>query len=833
MKIRSHPFPNLRRLAAGLLLILILGCSSLTAATTTALPQEAPQPDLSPGSPSIQPERLPTAIPASPSRSAPGGEAAPQVDNPAPPDQPIKLIFIHHSTGGNWLADPAGNELGGGLGRLLMENKYFASATNYGWGPDAIGDNTDIGHWWDWFRGPQRDLYLEALYAESGQNFGDFGSWPRLESDPGGENQIILFKSCFPNSYLGGNPGDLPTTGENPMRGAFAGDDTLDTVGNAKGIYNDILEYFQTRQDKLFILITAPPLAEWDTDETHASNARALNDWLVNDWLAGYPYNNVAVFDFYNVLTSSAGGPESSDLGEESGNHHRWWNGAVQHLQTSDKNISAYPSGDSHPTQTGNQKAAAEFISLLNVYYQRWAGEVPGETTTYLPLTTRSVLVTSLPSDALIQPSDFTYLGAFRLPGDGERPFTFAYGGSAMTYNPRGDLSGGGDGFPGSLFITGHDRLPYGELPDGSQVAEITIPAPLRGSDLADLPVAGFSQDFHNVAGGHFLGLEELPRIGMLYLDAPLTGPLIHLAWGQHLQPEPPGPTHAWFSPDLSAPDFQGSWYLGDLSPYQANGYMIEIPVNWAETYTQGRVIGAGRYRDGGWSGMGPTLFAYLPWEEGSGAPAPDGAHLPVTTLLSYESSQNTGTIQRCLNGYQHPDEWEGGAWINTLSGKSGVLFAGTKSVGEKYWYGFANPAGPDQPCVEGEMVGQFDLCRLASGEPCFAQDLAECAGHNDYRGWWSTRWEARFILYNPDDLGRVAAGEIQPWEPQPYATLNIDEVLYHNPAGVEPDMLGVGPQRRYRIGEVAYDRENGLLYVLELFADEAKPVVHVWQIGS
>jgi hypothetical protein len=29
----------------------------------------------------------------------------------------------------------------------------------------------------------------------------------------------------------------------------------------------------------------------------------------------------------------------------------------------------------------------------------------------------------------------------------------------------------------------------------------------------------------------------------------------------------------------------------------------------------------------------------------------------------------------------------------------------------------------------------------------------------------------------------------------------------------------------------VAYDRDNGRLYVLELFADDVKPVVHVWQV--
>jgi len=62
-----------------------------------------------------------------------------------------------------------------------------------------------------------------------------------------------------------------------------------------------------------------------------------------------------------------------------------------------------------------------------------------------------------------LQPADVSYLGAFRLPGDGERPETFAYGGNAMTFDPGGDSAGSDDGFPGSLFITGHERMPYGE----------------------------------------------------------------------------------------------------------------------------------------------------------------------------------------------------------------------------------------------------------------------------------------------------------------------------------------------------------------------------------
>jgi hypothetical protein len=43
--------------------------------------------------------------------------------------------------------------------------------------------------------------------------------------------------------------------------------------------------------------------------------------------------------------------------------------------------------------------------------------------------------------------------------------------------------------------------------------------------------------------------------------------------------------------------------------------------------------------------------------------------------------------------------------------------------------------------------------------------------------------------------------------------------------------MLGAGVQRRYRIGSVAYDRGNGRFYVLELYADGVKPVVHGWRV--
>ena len=39
-----------------------------------------------------------------------------------PPLAPVKLVFVHHAIGGNWLADPKEGKPYGGLGRALMEN---------------------------------------------------------------------------------------------------------------------------------------------------------------------------------------------------------------------------------------------------------------------------------------------------------------------------------------------------------------------------------------------------------------------------------------------------------------------------------------------------------------------------------------------------------------------------------------------------------------------------------------------------------------------------------------------------------------------------------------
>jgi hypothetical protein len=312
--------------------------------------------------------------------------SASTLDAAAQPSAATKLVFVHHSTGQAWLQDGYG-----GLAASLGANNYFVSDTNYGWGPDAIGDHTDIGDWWTWFRGPSASTYTPALYANASINSG----YARSLSDPGGENTVVMFKSCFPNSNIGGSVSDpVPAIGENPLKGA--GMSGL-TVGNAKGVYLDLLEYFKAHPEKLFVLVVSPPLRESDTSASSAANARALANWLVDPegLLKGYSAGNVLVFDYYTVLT---------------GGHHRIVNGLVEHT-AGPSNYLAYPTSDSHPSAAGDMVATGEFVPLLNAAYIAWK---TGGTRTPAPSITPRTTQASKPSAGrtrLSRRSTYTWRG--------------------------------------------------------------------------------------------------------------------------------------------------------------------------------------------------------------------------------------------------------------------------------------------------------------------------------------------------------------------------------------------------------------------------------------
>ncbi|MFX1502462.1 MAG: hypothetical protein ACFFDH_15990 [Promethearchaeota archaeon] len=278
--------------------------------------------------------------------------------NIAPPENIVNLFFIHHSVGEWWLRSCIDDETNcGNLGQTLNNNNYYVSESYYSWNPASglvdfwgdcnPGDATNTNSWQLWFNDDPEladESVMPYVYDEVGYYPDHFGESIREEllyvdnntiSPASGENTIIMFKSCFPESEVG------------------------DSITDEQDNYNVLLPYFEDHQDKLFILIIPPP----EIDLDYPANTRVLANWLVNDWLANFSYQNVGVFDFYNVLTD----PDNHHTANESGIYH--------HIE-SDSSNEIYPDyhnpGDDHPIRPGLTKASNEFVLLLNYYYHRW-----------------------------------------------------------------------------------------------------------------------------------------------------------------------------------------------------------------------------------------------------------------------------------------------------------------------------------------------------------------------------------------------------------------------------------------------------------------------------
>jgi len=247
--------------------------------------------------------------------------------NATPPSSAVKIIFIHHSTGQHWLETGYGN-----LGTALNANNYAVYDTNYGWDAeteDNIGDYTDTVNWPMWFN----DTKMPYVYAKTSNS-----CYTNTIPQPYGDNRIIMFKSCFPNSEVGSD------------------------ITDEQAIYDGLLAYFAAHTDRLFILIVPPPMQVI----SNPAATRTLANWLYdkqNGWLRNYTAGNVRVYDYYNVLTHAD-------------NHHRVVNGIEMHEVNNTQNTLYYPtsSGDDHPDAAGQQKATSEFVPLLNAWYHQWKG---------------------------------------------------------------------------------------------------------------------------------------------------------------------------------------------------------------------------------------------------------------------------------------------------------------------------------------------------------------------------------------------------------------------------------------------------------------------------
>jgi hypothetical protein len=274
----------------------------------------------------------------------------------AKPGVELRLLFIHHSCGGQLFADPGAEQAkadcilqshpnGGGLRSLLLSQGYLIHEASYG---SKIGEKTDLFDWLTTFE-THMDTVLHCTFND------------QIEADKP-PNQIVVFKSCYPNNRFVGQGTD-PGNPRGPEL----------TVENGKASLRALLPIFAKYPNTLFVYVTAPPVAgklgtarlgsllirkllkKRDPGKVLAEQsklARAFNNWVKSPegWLHEYQPKNVVVFDYYDILTQQ-GASNLSRFGTKDGY-------------------------DSHPSSSGNALAAQAFVPFVNRAVRR-AGLVP------------------------------------------------------------------------------------------------------------------------------------------------------------------------------------------------------------------------------------------------------------------------------------------------------------------------------------------------------------------------------------------------------------------------------------------------------------------------
>jgi len=235
-------------------------------------------------------------------------------------DQPsavlTNLFFLHHSTGdgiivqGHMRRHIADYNTAHGTRFKFWDHGYNSeglrnpngrfTGTNY----NVPGDNTDPDGLWQLWTSEDAD-------------------WVQCRNLILDHHGVIAFKSCFPASAI-----------PDPA-----------TLNQRKQWYLAIRGFFDTRPDKVFVVMSTPPLHRLATNPTEAKNARRFARWLKSPtYLSGHP--NVFCFDLFNRLAAPDDGSPTANMlrYEYEGSHS---------------------SDDSHPNARANRTVAPAFVQAL------------------------------------------------------------------------------------------------------------------------------------------------------------------------------------------------------------------------------------------------------------------------------------------------------------------------------------------------------------------------------------------------------------------------------------------------------------------------------------
>ena len=217
------------------------------------------------------------------------------------------VIFLHHSTGENLIAQGGVREAFSVAGYDFWDHGYNSQGLTRpdgapaGYSYNIPGDNTDpdgLVH-----------LFSQRLYP-----------WPFNAFSGLTQHEVIIFKSCFPVSNI----------------------TTEAQLEQYETYYLQMRDVMDQHLDRVFVVMTPPPLNPSATDAAAAVRARTFAEWLKSDeFLKGH--SNVYTFDFFGLLAEDdPAAPDINMLREE------------------------YREGeDSHPNRRANETVGPIFVEFV------------------------------------------------------------------------------------------------------------------------------------------------------------------------------------------------------------------------------------------------------------------------------------------------------------------------------------------------------------------------------------------------------------------------------------------------------------------------------------
>lgn len=223
----------------------------------------------------------------------------------------VSLFLLHHSTGRHFIDDGnvrqiiADLEVNQGTHFNFWDHDYTyiglmnpeGQLMGYHYGNDlAETDPVDLHHLWT-TANAARDSILN-------------------------NHQIIAFKSCYPACHI----------------------DSDGLLEQYKTWYNEMADVFDQYPEKVFVVLSPPPLHRLRTNVGESDRARAFANWLGGEFLADH--TNIQFFNLFDYLAQA-------DDGSDTRNMLRY------------EFERSHDTDDSHPNEEGNIQAGQAFAEAL------------------------------------------------------------------------------------------------------------------------------------------------------------------------------------------------------------------------------------------------------------------------------------------------------------------------------------------------------------------------------------------------------------------------------------------------------------------------------------